>query len=65
MCPRTLANKQKLQRHLMEVHKKMRNHICRICHEGFPRAEKLKQHEEQAHDEEELRALKPIPVHGT
>ncbi len=64
VCGKTLGNKQKLQRHIMEVHQRLRNHICRVCNKGFPRAEKLKQHEETAHDESEIRERKPLPVRG-
>ena len=48
----------------MEVHQKLRNHVCRLCHKGFARAEKLKQHEQDAHEEDELKKVKPIPVPG-
>ena len=48
----------------MEVHQRLKQHICRLCKKGFARAEKLKQHENEAHDEEELKKVKPIPVPG-
>ena len=65
---RVKANSETLDRGLgtliMEVHQKQRNHICRLCKKGFSRAEKLKQHEEQVHDPEELKGVKPVPVKG-
>ncbi len=62
ICGRFLGNKQKLQRHILEVHQKLRNHICRLCKQGFTRADKLRRHEKASHDEEELNKVKPIPV---
>ena len=64
LCDKTLANKQKLTRHISEVHQKLRSHKCRVCNRTYARAEKLKAHEQEAHDEETLAKFKPKPAPG-